>query len=203
MARPKGSKTNSKDDKAAVSDKRHNGGPPILNDNQRQTLAVQHLKKYESTLATKKAADKSFKDVCKIAKAELGDDAVDVIKQMILARTPEGEAELVARIERTMRAARWMAAPLGAQGALFEADRQPATERAFEEGKLARLEGKALASPYDPSVPQHQSWMEGYHLGSTLLADAEKRDETALFDAQEKGEIGSIGDNAPTYETAE
>lgn len=101
MARPKGSKNKPKqngDAAKTVADPKvgHNGGPKIeLTEEQRQALFFnQHLPKYKAALAQKKAADAHLKNVCKIAKAELGDTVIGDIKLAIEAETPEGEAAM-------------------------------------------------------------------------------------------------------------
>src|SRR3990167_2253154 len=179
MARPKKTSAPAADGNVGTD---HNAGPPILNDDQRQALAPQHLRKYEAALARKKETAASFLAVCKLAKAELGDDAVDVIKEMILARSDEGVAELQARIERAYRAARWMAVPLGAQVDMFD-DRVPAVDRARAEGKRDRFAGKPLKPPYDSSVPQYDAYAQGWHDAGKELSEAQKRDDAVIFEA--------------------
>lgn len=201
----------------------HNSGeaapkkPADLTEDQRQALAFSHKRQYEAALAKKKAADAEFKNACKRIKAELGDEGVDLIKDMILIATEEGEAKIRAAMERQMRAARYMAAPLGAQFEMFDADRTPAVDRARAEGRRDAMAGEALVNPYDSSVPQADAYAEGWHEGQKAAIEAQKVADGALFDAaerevEEKGiagavadtmrELDAVGDQEPTYQTA-
>lgn len=141
-----------------------------LTPEQRKALTFQHLKSYERLLGLKKAADKALKDGCKLIKAELGADGVSLIKDMIAMRTPEGEADIRAAIERQRRAAEYMGAPLGAQLALFDQeDRTPAVDRARAEGERDGMDGKSLSNPYDASLPQAEAYAEGWHFGQKAI----------------------------------
>lgn len=143
----------------------HNG-PAELTEDQRIALTFQHKKAYESALATKKAADAALKNSCKLAKAELGPDAVSDIKHMIELETEEGESKFKAKVEREVRIARWMGLPVGANGNLFEAvDRTPAVDRAAAAGKRAGLAGDRCENPHDSSTPQYAAFMTGYGEG--------------------------------------
>lgn len=144
-----------------------------LNDEQLQALTYQHMNLYSQALAKKKAADADFKNVCKKAKAEIGEDAIDEIKDLIAADTEEGEAKLKRRVERTLRIARWAGASFGTQFEVFDGvDRTPAVDRARAEGKRAGLKGEPRKPPHDPSTPQYAAWIEGYDEGQTLAQDA-------------------------------
>lgn len=150
-----------------------------LTEDQRYALTVQHRRKYETALAAKRKADAELKNVCKIAHAELGDTAIDDIKDMIAGSTPEGEEALLARMraeeERRARMARWLGLAPGAQPSMFEDDRTPASDRAFAEGKRIGLAGDPCAPPYDPNTEQHRRWMEGFHEGQAVLARGFKK----------------------------
>jgi hypothetical protein len=139
-------------------------GDNKLTDDELRTLAFQHRDAYARALELKKAADASFKNVCKHAKAEMGDGAVDVIKDLIALQDPEGEAEIRAKLKLRADAMRWAGLPLGTQIelALGEVDRQPAVDRAFDEGKKMSAEGKPAKPVYDPSTPQYRAFMDGY-----------------------------------------
>jgi hypothetical protein len=160
-----------------------------LTDDQRARLFFAHKTAYEAALAVKKKADADFKKICKLAKSELGDDAVPSIKDALLLETEEGTAQIEADRARQARVARWMAVPLGAQPDLFGDERMPAVDRARAEGKAARLQGKPAKSPYDPSVPQHDAFLEGYADGNRALIEGQKRDDAVLFD-QEPPPVG-------------
>ncbi|MFG1417198.1 hypothetical protein V5F38_05215 [Xanthobacter sp. V0B-10] len=175
MARPRGSKNKPKIVEAA-------GAPPAaghnqLTEEQREALFFQHKKKYEQFLAAKKKADAELKNACKLAKSEVGDDAVERIKYAIELESEEGEARLKERIARQMEVARWMGLPVGAQSELFGDDRTPAEDKAYAEGKRAGMAGNERRPPnYDASSPQAQAWLRGYDAGQevnrSLMADA-------------------------------
>jgi hypothetical protein len=187
--------------------------PPDLTEEQRMALAHQWKKKYQADLGAKKAADAVLKNTGKLIKAELGADGLDLIKDMILLETDDGEEKLRARAERAKRAAMYMAAPLGSQFDFFE-DRMPAEDRAFAEGKRDAMAGEALVNDYDPSVPQHNAYAEGWHAGQRAVIDAQKardardfgtvspEEAAALAEIDAAGGVGKIGTKAATYETA-
>jgi ribosome modulation factor len=187
MARRKKQKADQTNEDGGIG---HNSGE--LTDDQRQALFFQHKRHYENALADKKTTDADFKNVCKRAKAELGPSAVAEIKDAILLDTEEGEAQIKADIERKLRVARWMAVPLGQQADLFgQPDRSDAKERAFAEGKRAGYEGKVCKAPFDPSVPQHDAWIEGWQVGQKELFNIQKKRDGAIFDsADQPREIG-------------
>lgn len=142
-----------------------------LTEDQRIALTFVHKRAYEAALAVKKKADAELKNVCKLAKAELGADAVDTIKDMIALETEEGEKRHKAEIERRLRAAKWMGLSFGAQGGLFDvADMTPAVEKAYANGKRDGLAGNPQNNPHDPSVPQHGEYLRGWHDGQSVLA---------------------------------
>ncbi len=149
----------------------HNSGE--LTDEQRASLTLSHSRKYDEALKAKKAAANAFLKVCKQAKADLGDDAIDDIKDILLIK--EDADAFKARMDRQAKVARWMALPIGAEPSLFGEDRMPAVDRAFEEGKRAGSEGEARRPPYDTSVPQYARWMDGYDVGQTALMTGFKR----------------------------
>jgi hypothetical protein len=147
-----------------------------LTDDEKRALLIQHKGLYERSLAAKKAADAEFKNVCKKAKAECGKDAVADIKDAIALNEPGGRAAIEAEIARKHRVARWMGLPVGAQPIMFEeTDRRPAVDIAYDNGKAAGMAGDVCQPPHDPSVPQYQRWMEGWHDGQEILASAFKK----------------------------
>lgn len=164
-------------DDSKAEEKRKNSE---LTEDEKRALLFQHKGLYEKALAEKKAADAKLKNVCKLAKSELGKGAVDDIKDAIALDQPEGEAAHRAEIERKLRIARWMGASVGTQFSFAE-DMTPATDRAYEDGKRAGLKGEAARPPHDPSVPQYGKWMEGWHAGQGVLAsDFRKKIDTPV-----------------------
>lgn len=148
----------------------HNG-PAELTDDQRFALTAVHKAAYAKALETKKTADAALKQVCKIAKAELGATAVDDIKDLIALDTPEGEAAHKAKVDRMVKVARWMGLPVGTQGSIFDpVDRQPAEDKAHAEGKRHGLAGDRQQNPHSPGTPQYQKYLDGFHDGQAVLA---------------------------------
>ena len=197
MGRLKGSKNKNpkknggEDAKTAEPAIGHNGGPKVeLTEEQRQALFFnQHLPKYKAALAAKKEADRILKQVCKIAKAELGENAVGDIKLAIEAETPEGEAAIKARMESQARLLRWLGLPVGEQGTLFPTDLTPAVDKARADGKRAGFKGETCSPPHDPSVPQHAAWIEGWHDGQAVLVQTKLRP----MPVQEQNKTGDAG----------
>jgi hypothetical protein len=147
-------------------------GHNALSDDEMRTLAFQHRDKYAKALASKKKADADLKNVCKVAKADLGKGAVDIIKDLIALDEPEGEAEIREKLKRQADAMRWAGLPLGSQIelALGEVDRTPSVDRAFDEGKKMSAENKPAKPGYDPSTPQYRAFMDGYAEHQASLA---------------------------------
>lgn len=139
-----------------------------LTEDERRALLFQHVNAYQAALAAKKTADANIKNVCKIAKADLGKGAVADIKDVIALREPGGEAEVRQEVERKLQVARYVNAPVGYQFSFAE-DMRPAVDQAFEAGKIQGLDGGSMTPPYDPSLPQYQRWLEGWHAGQDVL----------------------------------
>lgn len=146
----------------------HNKAP--LTDDEKHALHLRHCREYEVALSAKKKVDADFKNVGKRIKAE--DDSVTKVKKTILARSPEGEAALKAEMEETANVLRWSGVSVGETLDMFPVDRTPGVDRAKHEGKRAGLAGEPRKPPHDPSVPQYNSWLDGYHEGQTILASA-------------------------------
>lgn len=146
----------------------HNGPEPLTED-QQIALTFTHKRAYQAALSVKKQADADLKNAAKLAKAELGADAVADIKDIIAIETEAGEARLKAEVERKMKIARWMGLPNGANGELFpQVDRTPAVDRAAARGKRDGLAGERADPQCDNSVPQYNSYMEAYHVGQKV-----------------------------------
>lgn len=177
-------------------------GHNAMTPEQRQALMFRAKRRYQDYLGRKKDADANFKNECKLIRADLGNEAIDEIKAMILLETPEGEAKVRAQMELAMRAARYMASPLGSQFEMFP-DRQPAEDRAFAEGKRDAMDGKPMKSPYDPAMPQNDAYAEGFSAGTKALAELQRQRDAAIFDSdlakteqaiEEKGIAGAAKD---------
>lgn len=150
----------------------HNSG---LTDDQRQALTRQHLTKYVSALKAKKDADAALRNLAKTIKADLGDGGLSNIKLLMELETDDGEAKFRAEMERKAMVARWAGLPIGAQGNLFDEDRRPIEERAFEEGKAAGFAGKDAKPTYAPGHPGYDAFMRGWHEAQAVLAQGFKK----------------------------
>lgn len=204
MPRPKDSKNKPKTPPSPPNGVGHNSdgesGAQVLQGDAYQALALQGKKAYEDSLALKKKADADFKNTCKRIKADLGPKGVDLIKDMILVATPEGEKELKARAERAQRAARYMATSLGFQFDFFE-DRTPVIDRANAEGQRDAMSGAEMTTEYAPGTIEYQAYLTGYHKGGeTLRATRESRigspEEREALDEIERSGIGPAAANA-------
>lgn len=177
--------------KAAATEASPGVGHNQLTDDQRAALTFDWRKKYETALNAKKKAEADFKNTCKSARADLGDTAVDDIKSMIAMESEEGEAKIRSELERQMKVARWMGMPFGSQSDMFGEDRTPAVDRAYALGKKAGLAGESMQPPHAPGVPQHQTWLEGWHDGQAVVSKGFKPltpIENAAQAAQEKSD---------------
>lgn len=141
-----------------------------LNDDDMQALFFQHKTAIGNALAAKKLADARFKNACKLAKAELGKNAVADIKLATELEEEDGDAILKDRIERSLRVARWMGSNVGTQFEMFDGeDRTPSIDRARAAGKRAGLAGEPKKPPHDPSTEQYREWMTGFDEGQEVL----------------------------------
>lgn len=145
----------------------HNSG---LTDDQRQALTRQLMAKYQNALQVKKDADSSLRNLTKTIKADLGDGGLDNIKLLLQLETDDGETKFREEMERKAMVARWAGLPIGAQGNLFDEDRRPIEERAFEEGKSAGMSGKDAKPPYAPGHPGYEAWLGGWREAQSVLA---------------------------------
>lgn len=201
MPRGKRAEKNTAEPKTEEPSVGHNSREPVpdLTEDQRIALTFQHKRAFEKALGVKKQADADLRNVSKLCKAELGEDGVANIKDMIALETEEGEKKLKASVERQLRVAKWMGLPFGAQGGLFESvDRRPATEKAYENGKRDGLAGAPQHNPHDPSVPQHGEYLRGWSDGQAVLAKG-IRPPTPI-EAATKPDAGVEFDDLPSAE---
>ncbi len=143
---------------------------PELTEDEKRVLIYQHKAAYTTA---KKAVDDAKAEllrVCNLAKTECGKDAVADIKELILLEQPKGGDALKVDIDRKLRLARWANASVGTQFKFDDFDGAPAEDVARELGKTAGLKGEICRPPYDPSVPQHKAWIDGWHEGQAVLA---------------------------------
>lgn len=125
-------------------------------------IARHHTVEY---IKLKGALTKAQRAMQKLGKEVKGDGlTMRQIKLMVELSTPEGEAAWRMTIANDLIAAQYQGAAIGQQLALFlEPDRTPAVDIAYDQGVQDSMDGKTAKSPYDPSVPQTQSYLRGYH----------------------------------------
>lgn len=149
---------------------------------QRFVLLSQHAKRYADALASKKSAAAAFLNVTKLAKAELGDDAIDDIKDYL---DEDFEEKLQAMLERKARMAKWLGSAVGTQGTLpFDISNSAPglAEKAFNDGKRAGLEGHELRPPHDAGSEAYNEYVRGWHEGTAIRT-------TTLREQEEGGNI--------------
>lgn len=146
--------------------------PPQMNDAQSQELFFQHQKSVNASLTKLKKAQADFKNVCKLAKSELGKSAVSDIKLANLLETQEGEDEKKAEVERMIQIAAWVGSPLGTQLRMFGAeDGVPLGVKAYEAGRRAGIKGDKAKPPSEfASSEAEQQWLSGHADGNAELA---------------------------------
>ena len=156
-----------------------------LSEEQLQSLFFQHKQEYEKALASKKEADAQLKVVAKRIKSE-GTKLSD-IKLAIELEHPEASGDMRARLERELRVARWVGAPVGTQFSLLdEVDRTPIDERVRDEGKRAGIKGEKCDAPRTLPGNLISVWVEGWQEGQAVLLariQQQKAEDAAEFDA--------------------
>lgn len=121
------------------------------------------------------------------------------IKLAVQLDTPEGEAEFKSLVANDLLAAQYAGAPIGSQLTLFlEPDRTPAVDMAADEGTKDAMEGKSAKPGYDPSTPQHKSYLDAYHaeqkrmvktgIGSDVKPNPTRAEVLAVSRAKAAGE---------------
>lgn len=167
------------------------GANSTLTDVEEQALFFQHKARYQKMLGAKKEADAALLKCGKLAKAELGTHAVDLIKDALKLGDPDGQARMKEHMERQYRVARWMGMPLGSQTDLFGPDRRTGEEVAFslgfEHGSAG--ESRKLPERYAPSSPEGQSYFKGWDKGQEAIFNiGEKRGPEVLRGGASKGQ---------------
>src|ERR1700756_664222 len=139
----------------------------VLNDNvpkadpEMRELARHHRDKYVKLKESLSKAQRAMQSWGKEVKAD--GLTVRQIKLMVELSTPEGEAAWRMTIANDLIAAQDQGAAIGQQLSLFlEPDRTPAVDVAYDLGVQDSIDGKAAKSPFDPSVPQTQSYLKGF-----------------------------------------
>lgn len=190
MGRPAGSKNKPKlSVVGGVAGPGHNRSQEQLTDDQLQGLTRQHAQKRKSLVDAEKKAKAARMNFDKVIKAELGEKGLDNIKLLEELDTPEGEARIKADMERQAMVARWAGLAIGTQGALFDTDRRPIEDRAFDDGKRDGMSGKTLAPPHAPDTAAYGRYVEGWHAGQAINAAGIKKPPEAELLRKEGAEV--------------
>lgn len=183
MGRKPGSKNRPKTDEEGGLTGKPNNAP--LTDEQLQSLFFEHKRAYEKSLTAFKAAQADLKNTGKLIKAEGG--SVAEVKIAIALESDGGNEKMQQRIERELRVAKWMGAPVGTQFSLLDEDRTPSIDKATDDGKRAGLKGENCTPPNHMGDQQQQAWIDGWHAGQKVLADriAQKHGQERAQDAED------------------
>lgn len=155
------------------------------NADRERALLVHHLEeinKLESKMATAKA---------KVAGAYKAAKADGILKKDIQFAQDlhkDDDNDMLNRRARERQIALWFQHPIGTQTELFDVDRTPVIERAFEAGKTAGMAGKDCKSPHAENTEQGQKWIEGWQLGQTAIFNIKKTETDSSKEKLIKGE---------------
>jgi hypothetical protein len=192
MGRPKGSTNKSKPKtekkKAEPKTKAKVAPPPVTTaggntmDPEKRELFLADKRKYAELKEKAGKAASALRAHGKTIKAD--GFTVRQIQLAIQLDSPEGEAEFKALIANDLLAAQYAGAPIGSQLQLFlEPDRTPAVDMAADEGTKDAMEHKVAKPGYDPSTPQHKSYLEAYH------AEQERQIKAGIKPTEDRTEI--------------
>ena len=78
-------------------------------------------------------------------------------------------SEVIRDFENKLRIARMFGHQLGRQLDLLDADRTPADERAYEEGRAAGMRRASNSNPYGMNTESGQAWQRGFNDGNELI----------------------------------
>lgn len=170
----------------------HNAYKP---DPDKRRLALKHRDTYATLKARLGKVQKDFRLLGKEVKSD--GFSMRQIKLMHELSTPEGEEAFRMSTANDLIAAQYAGATIGQQLALFlEPDRTPAVDMAYDEGVQDCMEGKSPKPSYAPSVPQHASYMKGYH------DETERRLQKGIKKLEPKDEPEPEADRASTLAAA-
>lgn len=131
-------------------------------DPEKRALFLADKDAYAKAVDKQKKATAAVRNAAKTIKAD--GFTLRQVKLAIQLETPEGEADFKSLIANDLLAAQYAGAAIGSQLSMFlEPDRTPAVDAAYADGQKASMENKAPKPPYDPSTPQHQEWLRGFH----------------------------------------
>jgi len=109
-----------------------------LSDEDLQALAFKHHNNLNGAEGAVKAAQKRVKEIKALAKAEMGADAIEVLKDLTELETEDGEKKLTQAVKRILRSARWAGSTLGNAVQHVRWSRPHAGRRSRVRGRQAR-----------------------------------------------------------------
>jgi ribosome modulation factor len=175
-----------------------------LTEAEREALLFHHLRHIKTAKEELEEARSEYNRLRKLAKAD-GFKLRNVDFAMKCWEA-EDEQTIADDLREQAQIAMWFNLPLNFQGNLFDADRTPADERAFADGKRAGLQGKSCEAPRDLSQQNSQKWIAGWHEGQRMMRDdlqaAIEKANAAKVDEDEDGEEED-SDPFPQTEAAE
>jgi uncharacterized protein (UPF0335 family) len=137
----------------------HNSGV-TLTEEQRRALLLNGVKKIEDAQDQLETIKSNIRNLRKILKSD-GFERFEVDYALRLRKVDETE-ELDKR-RREARIAQWLNHAIGTQPDLFsdEPDRTPSVDKAYEDGKIAGMEGQTCSPPSHLGQEQNQQWIKG------------------------------------------
>lgn len=151
------------------------GAGQEMSDEQEQALFLRHKAKIAALLEKQQTALSNLRNAYKEAK---GDGFTKREFELAFALEKDDDNKLVQQRRRETTIARWLNHPLGTQADLFSddkmVDRRPLKERAYDEGKVAGMEGRECKPPYQEGEA-YEGWVEGWHVG--VAASKNQADE--------------------------
>lgn len=160
-------------------------------DRRAQVLFYHHKRRLAVLENEAQVASRALSAGRKRAKEELGETALDDIKEARKWDKKGGEGAVKAAFERLARLTRWAGFSTGVQGELFRDAPEQVTPR--ERGYLAGLNGDEPSPSYDAASSEGQEWMEGYHDGQAAIFGIQREKEA---EENEEDDFREVDDEA-------
>jgi uncharacterized membrane protein len=142
-------------------------GHNTITSDQRQALALMHRRIYRAKMAIKREADAAVRNACKVIKADLGENGLLQVKDMMARETPEGAAKADAELQARAEVRVWVSDDR--QMDMFPVATKRADSEAFLQGKIAGMDDLPCASPYSESTVDGEDWIRGWGVGKSIM----------------------------------
>lgn len=156
---------------AAAEDNSEPAPSPIKNEDERAQFEEQtFLSVLEKVRSGKSAIGEEMADINEAYKRlkAVGFTKADIKWAFELEEKDSGE--VIATMQRRIRIAKMLGHGLARQLELYETDRAPIEERAYDEGLAAgKLRKGQSANPYDPTSAAGQAWLRGEADGNAFV----------------------------------